>query len=101
MIDSGETEYSRILNQVIVTGQIIGEFMLGIYSSDDLAMLFLFVTLFPIYFVLYIMPIIVFSVVSLLTCLIPQHSLVLMFSFSFKESQEREARQVDVFDFGK
>lgn len=47
------------------------------------------------------MPVIVFSVVSLLTCLIPQHSLVLMFSFSFKESQERRARKVDVFDFGK
>lgn len=78
-----------------------GIYALCSYSSDDLAMLFLFLTLFPIYFVLCIMPIIVFSVVSLLTCLIPQHSLVLMFSFSFKESQEREARQVDVFDFGK
>lgn len=78
-----------------------GIYALCSYSSDDLSMLFLFLTLFPIYFVLCIMPIIVFSVVSLLTCLIPQHSLVLMFSFSFKESQEREARQVDVFDFGK
>lgn len=61
----------------------------------------LFLTLFPVYFVLCIKPIIVFSVVSLLTCLIPQHGLVLMFSFSFKESQEREVRKVDVFDFGK
>lgn len=101
MIDSGEMEYSRILNQVIMIGQITDGFMLCSYSSDDLATLFLLLALFPIYFVLCIMPVIVFSVVSLLTCLIPQHSLVLMFSFFFKESQEREARKVDVFDFGK
>lgn len=78
-----------------------GIYALCSYSSDDLTMLLLFLTLSPIYFVLCIMPVMVFSVVSLLTCLIPQHSLVLMFSFSFKESQERKARKVDVFDFGK
>lgn len=62
MIDSSETEYSRILRQGIVSGQIIeGIYALCSYGSDDLAMLFLFLTLFPIYFVLCIMPIIVFS----------------------------------------
>lgn len=62
MIDSSETEYNRILRQGMVSGQIIeGIYPLCSYGSDDLAMLFLFLTLFPIYFVLCILPVIVFS----------------------------------------
>lgn len=63
MIDS--SEYSRILRQGTVSGQIIGGiYALCSYGSDDLAMHFLFLTLFPIYFVLCIMPVIVFSCFS-------------------------------------
>lgn len=62
---------------------------------------FFFFSHFSQFILYYVSCLWLFSLVSLLTCLIPQHSLVLMFSFSFKESQEREARKVDVFDFGK
>lgn len=62
MTDSGEIEYSRILSQGMVSGQVIGGiYALCSYGSDDLAMLSVFLPFFPIYFVLCIMPVIVFS----------------------------------------
>lgn len=40
MMDSGEMEYSRILNQAIVIGQIIGGFMLAVAIAQMILLWF-------------------------------------------------------------
>lgn len=61
MIGSGETVQQNPKPGDGEWANYWGIYALCSYGSDDLAMLFLFLTLFPIYFVLCIMPIIVFS----------------------------------------